>query len=250
MHILLTNDDGINSDHLLALANECIKRGHHITMVAPLTQRSANSHYVTISGPVEVFEQKNKPYPSFALDGTPADCTRIGIFNLVKEPVDLVISGINNGWNAGRAIIYSGTVGAAREALLCNTRAIATSIDTAASSEMIEDCASFTLDMAEKLCKDDTLPHDALLNINYPALAKDKVKAPVMAFVSTDIPDDRYTEYVAPRGQRYFFLANNYNFKCEEEGSDVNMLLKGHPALSFVSIAEDKTIAQSDFLNK
>lgn len=250
MHILLTNDDGIGSIHLQILADECLKRGHKITMVAPTTQRSANSHFVTISGPVALIEQTGKEYPCYALDGTPADCTRIGIFNLAKDPIDIVISGINNGWNAGRAIIYSGTVGAAREALLCKTKSIAASIDTDATTAMIADCASFTLDMAEKVYNDDSLPKDALLNINYPAVSKSEVKEPVMAFVSTDIPDDRYVEYVSPRGQRYFFIANSYSFKCEEEGSDVNMLLRGHPALSFVSIAEDRTIAQEDFLNK
>lgn len=250
MHVLLTNDDGINSKNLTALADECLKRGHKITLVAPVSQCSANSHYVTINNPVEVFEIKDREYRCFALNGTPADCTRIGIYNLVDEPVDVVISGINQGWNAGRAIIYSGTVGAAREALLCDTRAVASSIAYDATDKMIADCAKFTLDMTEKMLADKSCPKDALLNINYPALSKSDILDPKMTFISTTIPNDRYVEYNSPRGQRYFFLANNYEFKCSVEGSDVNLLLKGHPVLSFVSIAEKNEILEKDFLSK
>lgn len=250
MHLLLTNDDGVYSKNLSVLADECIARGHRVTLIAPSSQRSANSHYVTINTPVEVHEIKDRPYLCYALDGTPADCTRIGIYNLVQEPVDMVISGINKGWNAGRAIIYSGTVGAAREALLCNTRAIASSIGDNPSYEALLECAKFTVFMAEKMYADTTLSTDALLNINYPALEKESILEPRMAFISADIPSDRYIEYTSPRGQRYFFLANNYEFKCNVEGSDVNLLLKGHPTLSFISIAEEKTIKEEDFLNR
>lgn len=102
----------------MALMEAALKRGHRVSMCAPSGQMSAASHRITLSDPLYV-----KDYPlnwenaeGFAITGTPADCVRLAFLGgLVAESVDGVISGINNGYNAGLATYYSGTVGAARE---------------------------------------------------------------------------------------------------------------------------------------
>lgn len=129
MHILISNDDGIFADGIRALVKEALKAGHRVTVFAPDSQRSAASHSLSIARPLRAlpvdYEEGAKAY---SVNGTPADCVRLGLFLTKDDPVDFVLSGINNGSNRGAAIIYSGTVGAAMEASLCETPAVAVSL--------------------------------------------------------------------------------------------------------------------------
>ena len=156
MHFLLVNDDGIGSVGIMALMEAALKRGHRVSMCAPSGQMSAASHRITLSDPLYV-----KDYPlnrenaeGFAITGTPADCVRLAFLGgLVTDPVDGVISGINNGYNAGLATYYSGTVGAAREGALLGYPAIAASIDYKADPAHVQDAAELVLAVAEKYCQ-------------------------------------------------------------------------------------------------
>ena len=117
MNLLLVNDDGIDSPLLHILCRAAAARGHHVTVCAPSVQQSAKGHSFTVFTPVMVHPRELEgAAAAWAVDGTPVDCTRLGLMALCEEPVDLVISGINNGFNAGLATYVSGTVGAAREA--------------------------------------------------------------------------------------------------------------------------------------
>ncbi len=250
MNILLTNDDGVHTYGLAALAKETIKRGHRPIVVAPSKQRSANSHYITLHNPILVKQLKNTDYDSYSVDGTPADCTRLALLNLYPDEIDMVISGINDGLNVGRAIIYSGTCGAAREAVICGKKAIAASIDFHADMDMIDFAAAFTLDMAEKLHRTEIATRESFLNINVPAIPVNRIKEARMAFISAVTPNDHYVEFASPRKQRYFFIGNDYVMEEGTPGSDVQLLHEGHIALSFLSIAEDRQILESDFLER
>lgn len=129
MHILLTNDDGLMAPGLLTIYAGLKERGHRVTVCAPDGQRSAASHSVTLRSPIKV-----APWAlpdgalGFAVYGTPADCARLGFSVLAKEPVDLVLSGINDDSNLGFDINYSGTVAAAVEAAASGYPALAASI--------------------------------------------------------------------------------------------------------------------------
>lgn len=250
MNILLTNDDGIQTHGIQALAKEASKRGHKAIVVAPKEQRSANSHYITLHNPIHVKQLKNTEWESYWVDGTPADCTRIALLSLFPEGIDMVISGINEGHNLGRAIIYSGTCGAAREAVICGKPAIASSINFHATEEMVDYAAKVTIDMAEKLFSTPPASPEVFLNLNFPALPPSEMKAPKMAYVSAVTPNDHYDEYQSPRKQRYFFIGGSYVLEQGNAGSDVQLLQDGHITLSFISIAEDKNILDADFLDK
>ena len=174
MHFLLVNDDGIGSVGIMALMEAALKRGHRVSMCAPSGQMSAASHRITLSDPLYV-----KDYPlnrenaqGFAITGTPADCVRLAFLGgLVTEPVDGVISGVNNGYNAGLAVYYSGTVGAAREAALLGHPSIAASIDYKADPAHVQDAAELVLEVAEKYFR---APKNGfrVLNINVPDLPR------------------------------------------------------------------------------
>ena len=120
MHIFLVNDDGIGSRGIMALLEAAAERGHEVTMCAPRYQQSAASHRFTLTEPIYVKEWPvDRPgCQAYAITGSPVDCVRVGLQQLVDRPVDIVISGVNDGYNAGMAVHYSGTVGAAMEGAL------------------------------------------------------------------------------------------------------------------------------------
>ena len=127
MKILVSNDDGIDSPGIAALVKS-LKEIADVTVVAPQNEQSAVGHAITMKIPLRVTPYyKNGDFFGYAVDGTPADCVKMGIRNIMKEPPDLVISGINNGSNTAINIIYSGTVSAAREAAIMEVPAAAIS---------------------------------------------------------------------------------------------------------------------------
>lgn len=123
MRILLTNDDGIDAPGLLALHRAIATLGE-VHVIAPARVQSATSHAVTFHRPISV----EKRGLGHAVHGRPADCVKLGIHALISEPIDLVISGMNAGANVGINVLYSGTVGAAREANFNRIPAIAVSL--------------------------------------------------------------------------------------------------------------------------
>lgn len=127
MNILITNDDGINAPGIAVLAEVASAFGD-VTVVAPASQCSAMSHRITFK-PMKVEEhQLGIPgVKAYSVDGTPADCVKTAVDALMEGKPDVVLSGINNGYNVGFDIAYSGTVGAAMEALMLGIPAVALS---------------------------------------------------------------------------------------------------------------------------
>ena len=121
VRILVTNDDGVRSEGLKALA-DALKALGEVTVVAPLHEASAVGHSLTLRRPLRLEQFGERTY---AVDGTPTDCVNIGITTVLKGMPALVVSGINKGWNLGDDVTYSGTVSGAFEgALLGSPRAL------------------------------------------------------------------------------------------------------------------------------
>jgi len=163
--ILLTNDDGIQSHGLQALAEQVDKLGE-VVVVAPDRERSAIGHALTLHAPLRAQEYRHNWW---AIDGTPTDCVSLGIHGLVKSQPDLVISGINRGANLGDDITYSGTVAAAMEATLMGVPAFAISLDAPDfSPEGFAWAARIAVEVAQTI-KEHALPADTFLNVNVPS---------------------------------------------------------------------------------
>lgn len=167
MRILITNDDGINAPSLRLLVNWAKKHGE-VTVVAPKLEQSGKSHGIELHHPFEVKRIDCFPeVDAFFVDSTPADCVRVAML-ILKREFDLVISGINNGYNVGVDIVYSGTVSAAFEASYFNINAVAVSSDfkstgiTEAQLEFIYD--RFIEERLFEKCK--------IYNVNIPDNAK------------------------------------------------------------------------------
>lgn len=137
MNFLISNDDGINSPSLRFLA-ETLSAYGKVFCCAPNSEQSGVSQAFTFRKPLPANELDSWPGPTWSIGGTPADCVKLGINELVNEKIDLVITGINLGLNLGVAVVYSGTVGAAREAALWNVPAIAMSVDEWSDEEAIK----------------------------------------------------------------------------------------------------------------
>jgi 5'-nucleotidase len=118
MHILLTNDDGVHAPGLGALCRR-FARKHTVSVIAPEREQSAVGHAITLHKPLRVIKISiDEACTGFAVNGTPVDCVKLGVLELLDSKPDMVIAGINSGANVGVNINYSGTIAAAKEAAL------------------------------------------------------------------------------------------------------------------------------------
>ncbi len=173
MRILVTNDDGIDSEGLLVLA-ETLSQHHKVTVVAPDGNRSASSHSLTIHSEL-VFEKRkiSDNFESFTLSGTPADCVKFAVHFFNEEKFDLVCSGINLGDNLGSNTSYSGTVSAALEGNYFKIPSISFS-NVAHYGCRFNDDAKIINNIFPKLVK--MLSGDYALNVNFPNLPIEEIK--------------------------------------------------------------------------
>lgn len=174
MRVLITNDDGIEAPGIHTLRRIAEQLTDDIWLVAPTDQQSCKSHSVTVDAPVRIRHYEEKIH---AVAGTPADCVFIALSEIMRDcPPDLVLSGINHGSNYGSDIIYSGTVAAAREAVLRGVPAIAFSYRYNDRHNYDWSAAlKFGPTIAKKII-DTGIPPRNLLNVNFPGCAAEQVK--------------------------------------------------------------------------
>ncbi|WP_029917817.1 5'/3'-nucleotidase SurE [Pelobacter seleniigenes] len=220
MLILVTNDDGIRSPGLKALA-QALQDLARVVVVAPDRNRSAVGHSVTLERPLRADELKADV---FAVDGTPTDCVHLGIHGLIRQRPDLVVSGINRGSNVGDDITYSGTVSAALEAALMGLPAFAVSLDSDQFlTENLDRAAAFARKLA-KLVLAQGLPQDTFLNVNVPAGTCQGVEL-------TRQGKRRYGEAVVcnedPRGRKYYWIGGSQAAFQDIAGTDSFALQQG-----------------------
>jgi len=204
LKILVCNDDGISSPGIFALVKSLIEIAD-VTVIAPLKEQSAVGHAITMQVPLRVSEYRiNGTLFGLAVDGTPADCIKIGIRNLMDSPPDLVISGINHGSNTAINIIYSGTVSAAREAAIMDVPSMAVSV-TNLNVKDFSVAAELTKHLIENI-PIDQLPTGTLLNVNIPDLPEEEITGIKITTQGKSKWDDIYERRVDPYGKDYYWL--------------------------------------------
>ncbi len=161
--ILVTNDDGLNAPGLASLASALTAVGE-VSVVAPETEQSGVAHALTLRGPLLVREDRPGWY---AVEGTPTDCVNLAFLHLLGAPPDLVVSGINNGYNLADDILYSGTVAAALEGRTLGAPSLAVSVDFGAGAAVRARAAGVAARIA-RMVLERGLPADAVLNVNVP----------------------------------------------------------------------------------
>jgi 5'-nucleotidase len=203
MKVLLTNDDGIHAPGLWAL-QRALADDHRVTVVAPDRERSAVGHGITLHHPVRWQTVRvNGGLTGMAVDGTPADCVMLGLSELLDEPPDLVVSGINPGANVGININYSGTVAAAREAAMAGIPAMAVSI-VAPGNRHLDTAARFAASLARRVRRRG-LPAGTLINVNLPDLPMDRIRGVRWSRQGNGITSQRFEKRTDPRNRDYYW---------------------------------------------
>lgn len=244
MRILLTNDDGYQSKGITVLEEALVQSGHEVWVCAPSHERSASSHAMTLRGEITITEYAPMHYHC---SGTPADCMLYANKgNIFPSEPDLVISGINHGFNISTDILYSGTVGAAREASLTGLKAIALSCTRDEHGHFaFGKAAQFVVDHLPEfypLCSSE-----CILNINVPSKGNGKWKPAVMSYLDYhDAVTKHYDEYQKEQEGSPQQSGNSVIFsldggvlpvqKCDTVETDFQAVSAGYVSVTAISI--------------
>jgi 5'-nucleotidase len=220
--ILVSNDDGIHSEGLTALAAALEPLGE-VVVVAPDREQSAASHALTLHRPLRVYERGPARY---AVDGTPTDCVNLAINGILPRRPALVASGINTGANLGDDVTYSGTVSAAMEGTLLGIPSIAVSL-VGRGSFRFEAAAACAARLVGWVLAHG-LPPDTLLNVNVPQLADGaRPRGLALTRMGRRRYGDAVVEKVDPRGRKYYWIGGAELDFVAEEGTDFHAVQQG-----------------------
>ena len=233
MHILLTNDDGVDAPGLLALA-QAMRTMAEVSVLAPDHNWSASGHVKTLDRPLRVWPTAMADgVTATATDGAPSDCVALALLGLVERPIDLVVSGINPHANIGHDVTYSGTVTAAMEAVIAGLPALAISLDSVEAPSSVEAFRT-AADVACRLAKrvlEDKLPPTTLLNVNVPLRRREDLRGIALTRQGSHTYRDSLVRREDPRGRPYYWIGGEASTGIPEEGTDGWALEEG-----FVSV--------------
>ncbi len=238
MKILLTNDDGFESEGLKALSKALSSIGE-VYVIAPEREQSAVSHAITMHKPLRTKKITDFPYAKDAwwVNGTPADCVKLGIDYLLNFIPDLVISGINNGENLGQDVLYSGTVSAAVEGSLYGIKSFAASY-SGKDFINIDIACSEAVSLISIIINNKAFTSEIVMNINIPEVKDEDNKMKIMV---TTLGDKKYIKNfekrIDPRGREYYWMAGDLDNSLKlKEGSDVFAIRNGFISITPINL--------------
>ncbi|MBI2845933.1 MAG: 5'/3'-nucleotidase SurE [Chloroflexi bacterium] len=240
MRVLVTNDDGISSLGLRALA-VALREVGEVTTLAPDHNWSASGHNKTMHKPLRI-DPVTLPdgSPAHVSSGSPSDCVALALLGFMSPPPDLVISGINIGANLGSDVHYSGTVAAAREAVIYGLPAISVSMESDEQGDFLA-AAQFVARLAKKVMENG-LPRGILLNVNLPDLRDGPPSGVEITRLGKRVYQDVLVERQDPRGRNYYWIGGERPVGVSEEGADVWALEKRR--ISITPLHLDLTFGQ------
>jgi len=222
--ILVTNDDGFRSEGITALAGALAPLGE-VTIVAPMTEASAIGHALTLRRPLRLEAIAERIY---AVDGTPTDCVNIAVTQVLKALPDLILSGINKGWNLGDDVTYSGTVAGALEGALLGVPAIAVSLKYTRGQFDFSYAAQAASTMADAILR-QPLPPRTFLNINTPTGRPKGIRVTVQAKRNhiTSV-GERHD----PKGRPYYWIEEGQDEWEPHDRSDYQAVRDGYVSVT------------------
>lgn len=235
MHILVTNDDGIQAPGLLALA-QAMRQIGEVTVVAPDRNWSASGHVKTLERPIRVTETLLADgTAAYMSDGAPSDCVALPLLGFLENKIDLVVSGINPFSNIGHDVTYSGTVTAAMEAVIAGVPGIAFSL----ASETKPANALTDYGPAGEIAKrvvqkfmEGGLVEGVVTNVNIPYLGVEAVKGYIITRQGLRVYRDALDRRMDPRGRPYYWIGGEAPTGVNEEGTDVGALAAGYVSIT------------------
>ena len=228
LRLLITNDDGVHAPGLFALQKTLRAAGHTVTVVAPQNPQSASGHGITMHKPLRIHSVTLSDGSSaYAVSGTPADCAILGIHEVLKKEVDLVVSGINYGANLGWDVLYSGTVAAAQEATIQGVPAIALSVVHPEGHTYWETAADFAVKLVAQVAVHG-LPLYTLLNANVPNKPASEIQGVKICHQGRRIYEEPVVKRTDPMGKDYFWMGGTLAKEEGESGTDTHATAHDH----------------------
>jgi 5'-nucleotidase len=231
-HILVTNDDGVHSEGIQALADAAKPFGE-VTIVAPSQEASAIGHALTLRRPLRL--ETVRP-GVFSVDGTPTDCVNVAIIHVLRSKPDLILSGINKGWNLGDDVTYSGTVSGALEGALLGIPSIAFSTQRKRSQEFEFATAARAASTLIEAVLSRGMPKFTLLNVNVPHGGNKGFRVTVQARRNHVTV---VSERIDPRNQAYYWIEEGENEWEPHDRSDYQAVRDGY--ISITPLQPDMT---------
>lgn len=219
---------------------------HEIYVVAPERERSATGHSLTLHKPlrVEPVAPPGNVKGAWMTTGTPSDCVKLAVMEILSSPPDLVISGINNGSNLGGEVLYSGTVAGAMEGAFLDIPSIAVSQLTDHKMGMNFPAAAEVVQRLLDVFPKAHLSRRSLLNVNVPNRPFADLKGTVITELGVRLYNDQFEKRTDPRGRSYYWLAGEALEADEAENSDVWAVSKGFVSITPISfnMTDRKTV--------
>lgn len=234
MHILVTNDDGVQAPGLLALVQEMRKLGK-VTVFAPDRNWSASGHVKTMERPLRVWDTTLADGTSaFTTDGAPSDCVAMPLLGFIREDIDLVVSGINPIPNIGHDVTYSGTVTAAMEAVIAGVKGVAFSLNSPESHKgqlNYSDAAVVARRVIQRVMVQG-MPDDVVLNVNIPYMKESEMAGYMITRQGLRVYRDELDSRIDPRGKPYFWIGGETPTGVFEDGTDFGALEDGYVSIT------------------
>lgn len=231
MQILLTNDDGIYAPGIAALKHQIQTLGQ-ITVVAPDIEQSGVGHSITFSHPLRIREvHLGNDFLGYGVNGSPADCVKLAVCEIMKKGPDVVISGLNMGANVGIHILYSGTVAAAVEAAIMGFPSIAVSFEITDQYADVGKAAKVAKGVIENIVK-HKLPKGSLLNVNIPSRPSGQIKGIRVTRQFAHDFKESFDKRTDPGGRAYYWLMGTNKSIHHEEGTDLSAVNDGYISIT------------------
>lgn len=228
--IFVTNDDGIFSKGLRSLV-EVVSTFGDIVIIAPDKPQSGMGHAITLHQPlrlnkVQVFNNQE----SYTCSGTPVDCVKLGIYEIMKRKPDLLVSGINHGENVSTNVLYSGTMSAAVEGAMENIPSIGFSLcDFKSDADFTG--AKMIVEKIIKLVLNNVFPQNICLNVNVPKIPQNEIKGIKIARQATAYWEDRFDKRYDQFNNPYYWLAGDFGNFDHGEDTDIYALSQGYASV-------------------
>lgn len=228
--ILVVNDDGIFSKGIRALVDVVSELGE-VVIVAPDKPQSGMGHAITLNQPLRLNEDTIfKGFQSYTCTGTPVDCVKLGIYEVLKRKPDVLVSGINHGSNVSTNVLYSGTMSAAVEGAMENIPSVGFSLCDFDANANFEASKAVVKMVVEAILKNE-FPDHICLNVNIPKLSKEELKGVKIVKQANAFWEDRFDKRLDQFGKPYYWLTGDFKDEDQAPDSDVFALDSGYASI-------------------
>lgn len=241
--ILVTNDDGYQAKGFKSLI-EAVRPLGNIIAIAPLEPQSGMSHAITVKHPLRIKTIKKEPgLIIYGVNGTPVDCVKLAVNQILDSKPDLLVSGINHGSNSSTSILYSGTMGAALEGSIHHIPSIGFSLLSYDHDADFSGSIHYAREIAGKVLQDD-LPSNICLNVNFPYSATREIKGIKACRQTIGFWREEFDQRKDPVGNEYFWLTGSYH-NVEPDAEDTDEYALANNYVSVVPVQTDLTRYES-----